>query len=71
MDRTILLQRLAQTERHAADGTRHVADQRKLIADLERNGRDTNFARDLLRQFESLRELHVADRDRLKKELKA
>ncbi len=65
MDRTILLERLAQAERHVAVGVRTV------IANLERHGHDTNQARALLAQFQSTQALHIADRDGLKKELEA
>jgi hypothetical protein len=59
---------LAQAERHVAEGERHVARQRELIAELERDGHDTVQARELLVQFEGLQVMHVADRDRLRRE---
>jgi hypothetical protein len=70
-DRRTISAHLEEAERHARQGAIHVANQRNLIADLERGGHDTTDARALLRQFEDLQELHVADRDRLRQELKA
>ena len=64
MDRRMIEAHLALTERHVAEGKRHVARQRELVAELERDGHDTATALDLLRQFEELQALHVADRNR-------
>ena len=49
--------------------TRHVVRQRELVAELERDGHDTIQATDLLARFEELLQLHVGDRDRLRREL--
>jgi hypothetical protein len=62
---------LAQAERHVALGEEHVQNQRALVDKLARDGHDTAMARQLLSQFEDLQISHIADRDRLKKELKA
>jgi hypothetical protein len=69
MDRVMLEQHLAQAERHVIEGESHVKRQRELVAGLKRDGHDASQAIDLLRQFEQLQEMHVADRDRLRKEL--
>jgi hypothetical protein len=63
--------RLAQAEQHVAQGERHITRQRELIAELERDGHDVTAAsaRDLLRLFEELQIMHVADRDRYRREL--
>jgi len=45
------------------------AHQREIVAELERHGRASEPARILLRQFEAWLALHIADRDRLRKEL--
>ena len=71
MDRAILLERLAQAERHVAGSVQLIARQRTVIANLECHGHDTNQARGLLAQFQSTQALHIADRDQLKKELEA
>jgi len=65
MDRTFL----AQAERHVSEGEKTIAHQRHIIAQLERDGHDTPAACDLLAIFETTQALHVADRDRLRKEL--
>lgn len=60
---------LEQAERHVSEGERHVTRQRELVGELKRDGHDTRQAIELLHQFEQLQKLHVADRDRLRKEL--
>ena len=47
----------------------HVMRQRELIEKLERGGHDLMEANRLLRRFEDVLELHLKDRDRLRKEL--
>lgn len=65
----MILNHLAMAERHVKEGEQHVAKQRALVGDLERDGRDTAVAIKLLKEFEELQGLHVADRDRLLAEL--
>ena len=60
---------LAQAERHVTDGNRHIVEQRRRVFTMQRRGRDTIESFRLLRQFEELQALHVADRDRLRLEL--
>jgi hypothetical protein len=62
-------QHLEQAERHVLLGMRHVMRQRELIQRLESGGHDTREANRLLRQFEDLLELHIHDRDRLRREV--
>ncbi len=69
MDRTMVERHLAQAERHVARGKEIVAEQRERVARLERDGHDVAQARELLRKFEELQAIHVADRDSLRKEL--
>jgi hypothetical protein len=72
MDRRGMIEgHLAQAERHVADGERHVAEQRARVEALSRDGHDTTESLLLLGQFLELQELHVTDRDRLRKELAA
>jgi hypothetical protein len=68
-DRTLILDHLAQAQRHVAEAERHIAHQREIVAKSERDGHDTATSKQLLDQFEQLYMLHVADRDRLEKEL--
>lgn len=69
MDKTMILDHLALAERHVAQGRRHVAHQKQIISDLENGGHDTAVARSLLLNFKDVLKMHIADRDRLKKEL--
>jgi hypothetical protein len=68
MDRALIVQHLAQAERHIAAGQQHIERQRQIIRELK-YGHDLASAKDLLAQFEELQLLHIRDRDRLKKEL--
>jgi hypothetical protein len=69
MDRNMLRRRLAVAEAHIAGGERSLARQRNLVEELESSGRDSEDARRLLRIFEQLQAAHIADRDRLRREL--
>lgn len=69
MDRLALMERLALVEEHVAVGQRSIETQRRIVAELERNGNDSSQATSLLKDFEQLQERHLADRDRLKMEL--
>ena len=69
MQRADIEQHLAQAEGHVSEGAAIVERQRDLIARLESKGIDTADACRLLSQFEEVQALHVADRDRLRREL--
>jgi hypothetical protein len=69
MDRATLLDHLAIALRNVSEGERHIAQQHEIIASLERDGFDASAAKAVLLQFEELQRMHIADRDRLKKEL--
>jgi hypothetical protein len=60
---------LAQAERHVKEGQDVLSRQHKTIAELKRGGHDAADALQLLADFEEIQALHVADRDRLRKEL--
>ena len=66
MDREMILQHLAQAERHAALGARTVARQKDLIVRLERDGLDVAEACAALARFEGLQEMHLIDVNRLR-----
>jgi len=51
------------------EAKRHIANQREIVAQKERDGHDTATSKQLLDQFKHLYRMHVADRDRLEKEL--
>jgi hypothetical protein len=70
MNRTHLCrEHLTQAERHVATSRRNVEQQREIVVALARDGRATETAIRLLRQFEALLDLHVQDRERLRSEL--
>ena len=69
--KAMLLDHLATAERHVERGREIVARQRAIVRELARDGHDTTSAVDLLQLFEQLQDLHIADRDRLRWELKA
>ena len=69
MDRDILERHLARVEERVAIGATNIARQRELIAELERDGHDASQAKQMLAQFLDLQAMHIADRDRLIKEL--
>jgi hypothetical protein len=65
----MLQDRLSAAERHVAEAGRHLANQRELVAYLEREGHDAAEAARLLDQLEEGLAIHIAERDRLRKEL--
>jgi len=69
MDRAVWQRHLEQAERDVALGQAHIARQKEIIKELKRLGSDTEQARDLLAQFESMQGLHIAHRDRLRVDL--
>jgi arginine repressor len=71
MDREIIQRHLAQAEDHIILGERHIVRQRELVAELEQKGHDTTEAKRLLAEFEELQVMHLADCDRLRRELDA
>jgi hypothetical protein len=71
LDPGMILDHLAFSLRQIAEGERIVARQHEIIASLERSGLDTSEAKAVLRQFEELLGMLLADRDRLRKELAA
>ena len=68
MDRTVLLRRLVEAERHLAAYKHVVARQRHVIDTIAWGGHDTAQATAMLREFRGIRATHVADRNRLRVE---
>lgn len=62
---------LRQAQRRVAEGEQIVVRQQNIIAKLEAEGRPTTDARELLKTYEVLQRLYVADRDRLIVNLRA
>ena len=71
MHRSVIAERLAQAERHVAQGRKHVRRQRQLIGELERDHDDATTPGKLLAPFEEALALHLATRERLLAELNA
>jgi hypothetical protein len=69
IDRKLWHEHLAQADRHVAEGKQQVARQREIVAKLERDGHNAAAPRDLLRLFEEMQAMYIADRDRILKDL--
>jgi hypothetical protein len=69
MDRTAILNLLAQSTRHVAEAEGLIVLQREIVAKRERDGHNASAAKELLDQLEQLYAMQVADRDWLEKEL--
>jgi hypothetical protein len=69
MDRAALEQLLRDAESLLHREERNIAHQREVIGTLERGGRDATAAKMFLRRLESAHARHIADRNRLFKEL--
>jgi hypothetical protein len=71
MDRTTLELDLRRAEAHVANGHARIAQQREIIAELDREGHDTAPAKDMLASFERTQAMHIAHRDRIAGKLAA
>jgi hypothetical protein len=71
MDRAMEERHLAEVEAHIALGERHIVRQRKLVAELARDGHDTTEAKRLLANLEETQALYIATRDLARRELVA
>ena len=69
MSREMELRHLELTNRHIAEGEQRIAEQKALIAELERRGRDTTTANELLGSFEEMLGLMMRHRDLILQEL--
>jgi hypothetical protein len=69
MNRDFVERTLAQAERHVAEGEDILSRQRVAIASSERIGGNVARFKEVLSVFEESQRLHVADRDRLRKDL--
>ena len=70
VDRPALQLRLAETEERIAKGEQQIAQQRKLVAELEGDGREAAHARYLLAGLELLQTARRDSREWLLKQLK-
>jgi hypothetical protein len=69
MDRSVIRQRLAETEEQIANGENQIAQQRRLIAELETNGSSASHAKYLLAGLELLQAARRDSRNWLLKQL--
>jgi hypothetical protein len=69
MNREFVEMALAQVERHVARGEIIIARQRATIVAAERIGRDVALCKEFLSVFEESQRLHIAHRDRLRKDM--
>jgi hypothetical protein len=69
VDRAIIERHLAAAEEHVALGEKTIANQRRVLENLLRDGHDTAIAEKLLTAFLDTQDLHIADRNRLREEL--
>jgi hypothetical protein len=65
MDREMALEHLVQVEMIIAKGERHIDHQERIVAQLDRDGHDTEEALDLLAMFRRTQAEHVAHRNLL------
>ena len=63
MSREMELRHLELANRHIAEGEQRIAEQKALIADLDRRGRDAATAHELLEAFEETLDLMMRHRD--------
>ena len=61
LDRDTLVRALAMAERYIAEGKRRLRRQREIPQSLASGGHDTTAAEGLLRQFEDVQALRIAD----------
>lgn len=64
MDRELLEHNLLLIEHHVGQARAHIEHQRKIVAELERDGHDAELARTIFASFERLPELLIQDRER-------
>jgi hypothetical protein len=69
MEPTILREYVAQADSLILERRRQLAHQHEIVSGLECAGRNSQEARELLREFEACLTLQVADRDRLHQQL--
>ena len=71
MDKATIREHLVLAERHVRLDASLIATQKAIITKYVRDGGDTTMAQQLLITFEEMQVTHVADRDRLARELAA
>jgi hypothetical protein len=69
MDRATVEQHLAEAERRVMLGEKNIANQRRVLENLLRDGHDTTEAEKLLTTFLDTQDLYIEHRNRLRAEL--
>jgi hypothetical protein len=69
MQKATIQEHLALAREHIEQGEKSIERQRRVVADLQNDGHAASQACKLLTQFQELQALHIADRDRLEREL--
>jgi hypothetical protein len=69
MDRATIVRHLAEAERRVAFGEKNIANRRRVLENLLRDGHDTAEAERLLQGFLDSQDLLIEDRNRLRSEL--
>ena len=69
MDRAMIERDLAEAGRHVTLGQKNIANQRRVLENLLRDGHDTADAERLLQVFLDSQDLHIEERNRLRAEL--
>jgi hypothetical protein len=69
MHRDIVEGHLAHSEWHVTEAESRITRQQELVAELKRRGQDTTEALAILAQFQEFLDLHIRDRDRLRRDL--
>jgi len=69
MDRQMIIDHLELAERHVAEGAARVGRQRQLVTELVCDDLPSRQSKELLKTLEEALAMHIADRDRLLKEL--
>jgi hypothetical protein len=65
MQRSSLVRKLSEAEELVAKDHDRIAHQRMIVSQHNDEGLDSEIARAILEQLETLQRIHVADRDRL------
>jgi hypothetical protein len=71
MNRATIERRLQEAEQHIARGGERITRQHEIIATLERDGRNTRGAKELLVILEETQHQHIATRERILDELQS
>ena len=66
MDRATIMQRIKETEERVWLEEYHIAEQKRIIDQLERGGNDPQVAKEQLARFEELLGVFLAEREQLK-----